>query len=69
MTYLPAGDIQARSYRQQPGRHGKTMDYINENGKGIIFTNLVDFDMKYGHRNNTEGKGRPRSLTVGFPAF
>ncbi len=35
----------------------KTMDYINENGKGIIFTNLVDFDMKYGHRNNTEGYG------------
>ncbi|HHV75478.1 MAG TPA: phosphopentomutase, partial [Thermoanaerobacterium sp.] len=35
----------------------KTKDYINENGKGIIFTNLVDFDMKYGHRNNVEGYG------------
>lgn len=35
----------------------KTMDYIKENDKGIIFTNLVDFDMKYGHRNNAEGYG------------
>ena len=23
--------------------------------KGLIFTNLVDFDMLYGHRNNPEG--------------
>jgi phosphopentomutase len=35
----------------------KTVHYINEDGKGIIFTNLVDFDMKYGHRNNVEGYG------------
>lgn len=35
----------------------KTIHYINEGGKGIIFTNLVDFDMKYGHRNNVEGYG------------
>ncbi|MFQ5862874.1 MAG: phosphopentomutase [Candidatus Brocadiales bacterium] len=26
--------------------------------KGIIFTNLIDFDMKYGHRNNPEGYAR-----------
>ena len=36
------------------------MGYINENGKGLIFTNLVDFDMKYGHRNNAEGYGDAR---------
>ena len=25
---------------------------------GLCFTNLVDFDMLYGHRNNCEGYGR-----------
>lgn len=29
----------------------KTLAYMKENKKGLIFTNLVDFDMKWGHRN------------------
>lgn len=29
-----------------------------DNRPGIIFTNLVDFDMLYGHRRDTEGYGR-----------
>lgn len=33
----------------------KTLDYMNTNSSGLIFTNLVDFDMLYGHRNNVEG--------------
>jgi len=33
----------------------ETINFINENNKGMIFTNLVDFDMKFGHRNNVEG--------------
>lgn len=32
-----------------------TIDYINKNSKGLIFTNLVDTDMLYGHRNNVQG--------------
>jgi phosphopentomutase len=28
---------------------------IKEDFEGIIFTNLVDFDMFYGHRNDAEG--------------
>jgi phosphopentomutase len=32
-----------------------TREYIAEGGPGLIFTNLVDFDMLYGHRNNVEG--------------
>ncbi len=32
-----------------------TLKYMAEDNKGIIFTNLVDFDMLYGHRNNVEG--------------
>jgi len=33
----------------------QTLRFINQEFEGIIFTNLVDFDMLYGHRNNPEG--------------
>jgi len=33
----------------------KTIEYIRGSSKGIIFTNLVDFDMLYGHRNDVAG--------------
>ncbi len=33
----------------------KTIECIKEDFKGIIFTNLIDFDMQYGHRNDPEG--------------
>lgn len=33
----------------------KTIEAIQENTQGIIFTNLVDFDSKYGHRRDSEG--------------
>lgn len=35
-----------------------TIQKIKEDTKGLIFTNLVDFDMLYGHRNNIEGYAR-----------
>lgn len=34
-----------------------TINAIKEDFKGLIFTNLVDFDMVYGHRNNVQGYG------------
>lgn len=34
-----------------------TLSEIQRDSKGLIFTNLVDFDMLYGHRNNIEGYG------------
>ena len=33
----------------------KTIEEIKNGAEGFIFTNLVDFDMLYGHRNNIEG--------------
>jgi len=33
----------------------KTLEALRQYGEGLIFTNLVDFDMLYGHRNNVEG--------------
>lgn len=33
----------------------KTIEEIKKESEGLIFTNLVDFDMLYGHRNNIQG--------------
>ncbi len=36
----------------------KTIVALKEDTNGLIFTNLVDFDMMYGHRRNPEGYGK-----------
>ena len=36
----------------------KTIEEIKKDIKGLVFTNLVDTDMLYGHRNNIEGYAR-----------
>ncbi len=36
----------------------KTVEAIARFDEGLIFTNLVDFDTQYGHRNNPEGYAR-----------
>lgn len=33
----------------------KTLEYMASGKPGLIFTNLVDFDMVYGHRNDVDG--------------
>lgn len=33
----------------------KTLEYMDRSFEGICFTNLVDFDMLYGHRNDIDG--------------
>lgn len=33
----------------------KTLDFMKDSFDGLIFTNLVDFDMQFGHRNDVEG--------------
>lgn len=35
----------------------KTLEYMKSDKKGLIFTNLVDFDMKWGHRNDYKAYG------------
>ena len=35
-----------------------TLKYMKEVKEGLIFTNLVDFDMLYGHRNDPKGYGK-----------
>ena len=36
----------------------KTLEYMDTVNEGLIFTNLVDFDMLYGHRNDPAGYGK-----------
>ena len=36
----------------------KTLDALDTQAEGLIFTNLVDFDTLYGHRNDVEGYAR-----------
>ena len=33
----------------------RTLEYMDRDFEGICFTNLVDFDMLYGHRNDVDG--------------
>lgn len=36
----------------------KTIEEMKKDTQGLIYTNLVDFDMLYGHRNNIDGYAR-----------
>lgn len=39
----------------------KTLDWMKEDFEGLCFTNLVDFDMVYGHRNDVDGYAKALS--------
>jgi phosphopentomutase len=45
-------DITAKNNEQSIDQ---TINALNESTRGLIFSNLVDFDMLYGHRRDTEG--------------
>lgn len=36
----------------------RTLESMEQEGDGVIFVNLVDFDMLFGHRNNVQGYAR-----------
>ena len=50
-------DTEIRSESNSDGMN-KTIDLIRESDASLIFTNLVDFDSKYGHRNDAAGYAR-----------
>lgn len=48
----------------------KTLEAMAEGKDGLIFGNLVDFDMLYGHRNDVEGYARAlEEVDAWVPAF
>src|SRR6266496_1777451 len=48
-------DLSAKNNRQSVDQ---TISALREDTRGLIFSNLVDFDMLYGHRRDTEGFAR-----------
>ena len=46
-----------RSYKTKSNAEGmeRTLEALRAHREGLIFVNLVDFDMLYGHRNDPEG--------------
>lgn len=52
-----AGRGVKNSYKTQSNTHGMllTSKLAQENNTGLVFVNLVDFDSKYGHRNDALG--------------
>lgn len=45
-------DVSAKNNEQSIDQ---TVNALNRNSRGLIFSNLVDFDMLYGHRRDAEG--------------
>jgi phosphopentomutase len=48
-------DLTAKNNQQSIDQ---TIHALDQNTRGLIFSNLVDFDMLYGHRRDTEGYAR-----------
>jgi phosphopentomutase len=48
-------DLSAKNNEQSIDQ---TINALREESRGLIFSNLVDFDMLYGHRRDTEGYAR-----------
>lgn len=48
-----------KSYHSKNNKEGidATIDFLKTDFNGLLFTNLVDFDMLYGHRRNPRGYG------------
>jgi phosphopentomutase len=55
-----AGHGVTESEHSESNDHGValTIDYLARSGHALVVTNLVDFDTKYGHRNDASGYGR-----------
>jgi|ERR1051326_9180918 phosphopentomutase len=56
--YDSAGVTRDLSAKNNQQSIDQTIHALEENSRGLIFSNLVDFDMLYGHRRDTEGYAR-----------
>lgn len=54
-VYAHQGFTREVKSRDNPDGIGQTLALMLENFSGLVFTNLVDFDAKYGHRRNPQG--------------
>lgn len=56
--FLNRGITRAKAGKNNPKALESTVAALGDSGRGLIFTNLVDFDMLYGHRLDIEGYGK-----------
>ncbi len=56
--YDSAGVTQDLTAKNNEQSIDQTIKALRDNTRGLIFSNLVDFDMLYGHRRDTEGYAR-----------
>jgi phosphopentomutase len=56
--YLGRGIGETESTKSNADGMAKILKAMEDSKSGLIFANLVDFDMLYGHRNDVEGYGR-----------
>ena len=54
-VFLGRGVAHSAKTRDNAEGMQRTLDALGELERGLIFANLVDFDMLYGHRNDVEG--------------
>lgn len=56
--YDSNGVTQDRMAKNNEQSIDQTIDALNDDSRGMVFSNLVDFDMLFGHRRDTEGFAR-----------
>src|SRR5579862_4851949 len=57
-VFLGRGIRESTTTKNNAAGMAATLEAMREQADGMIFTNLVDFDQQYGHRNDVEGYGR-----------
>jgi phosphopentomutase len=69
-VYLGRGILDSDKTKSNAEGMAKTLSAMEATAEGLIFVNLVDFDMLYGHRNDVEGYGRAlEEFDAWVPAF
>jgi phosphopentomutase len=56
-VFLGRGIRESTTTKNNAAGMASTLEAIAEMSDGLVFTNLVDFDQQYGHRNDIEGYG------------
>lgn len=68
--YLGRGVKKSITAKNNADGMAKILEAMQADPQGLIFANLVDFDMLYGHRNDPEGYSRAlESVDAWLPAF
>ncbi len=57
-VFLGRGIGESTTTKNNAAGMAATLEALGATDDGLVFTNLVDFDQQYGHRNDIEGYGR-----------